>query len=136
MDYLLFVNEAESIVEVEPPAGFVAHLRARLPADRRGRSLAEIAIVPRSALATDLAPPAPLFVYPCSFMIYAPAFDGLPAEVRTAVYRRLFAVLDGDVSGPRYDHLTAAGRQAVRTILLDTKNDIPADLRAAPAAAQ
>ena len=44
-----------------------------------------------------------------------------------------FAVLDGRVTGPRYGHLTPPLRQAVREILLDTKTDIPADLRATPA---
>ena len=136
VDYLLFVGEAESVVEVTPPAGFVEHLRARLPVDGQGRSLAEIAIVPRSPLATDLAPPAPLFVYPCSFMVYAPAFDGLPATVKAAVYRRLFAVLRGQVTGPRYARLTPPRRQAVSEILLDTKTDIPADLKSAPPVGQ
>ncbi len=128
-DYLLFVGEAESSVEVSPPPGFVEHLRSRLPVDHRGRSLADLAIVPRSALATDLAPAEPLFVHACSFMVYSPAFEGLPAAVKTAVYRRLFAVLLGQVTGPRYAHLTAPRRQAVREILLDTRADIPVDLR-------
>jgi hypothetical protein len=136
VDYLLFVGEAESAVEVTPRPGFAARLRARVPADSRGRSLAEIAIVPRSAPATDLAPPARLFTYPCSFMIYAPAFDGLAAPVKEAVYRRLFAVLAGEVTGPRYAHLTPALRQAVREILLDTKTDLPPGLRTAAVARQ
>lgn len=136
VDYLLFVGEAESAVELTPRAGVVEHLRGRLPRDTRGRSLTGVAIVARSPLATDLAPPTRLFIYPCSYMIYSPAFAGLPAAVKDAVYRRLFAVLRGEVTGPAYAHLTPPLRQAVLEILLDTQADIPGDLGPAALARQ
>lgn len=131
VDYLLFVNEAAPAVEVSPRPGFQEHLRARVPADARGRSLADLEIVPRSNLATDLVPPTRLFRYSCSFMIYSAAFDGLPAEVKDAVYRRLFAVLDGHITGARYAQLTPPLRRAAREILLETKADLPGAVRTA-----
>ena len=115
-DYLLFVGEAPAVVEVTPRPGFAEHLRARTPKDRRGRSLAELDLATR------------LLRYPCSFMVYADAFDGLPPEARDAVYRRLWEVLSGADAGPRYAHLSAADRRAIREILRDTKSDLPADL--------
>ena len=119
-DYLLFVGEATPVVEVTPRPGFAEHLTARTPKDRRGRSLGELDLVTR------------LMRYPCSYMVYSEAFDGLPAPVKRAVYRRLWEILTGKVTGPRYAHLSGATRRAIRQILRDTKADLDATLRAAP----
>ena len=61
--------------------------------------------------------------YPCSYLIYSPAFDALPAESKDAIYARLAAVLTGKVSDARYRHLSASDRQAILEILRDTKTD-------------
>ena len=42
-------------------------------------------------------------------MIYSPAFDGLPAEVKGAVYRRMWQVLSGQERGAKYARLTPGG---------------------------
>ena len=52
--------------------------------------------------------------YPCSYMIYSAAFDGLPGAAKAAVYRRLTSVLSA----------TPAGRDAIQ-ILRDTKPGFP-----------
>ena len=113
-DYLLFVGEATAVVEVTPRPGFAEHLLARTPKDRRGRSLAELDLATR------------LLRYPCSYMVYTDAFDGLPLRAKDAVYRRMWDVLSGADADPRYAHLSAADRRAIREILRDTKSR-PAD---------
>jgi hypothetical protein len=115
-DYLLFVGEATPVAEVTPRPGLAEHLRARTPKDRRGRSLADLDLASR------------LLRYPCSYMVYTEAFDGLPPPVKAAVYRRLWEVLSGVDPAPRYAHLSAADRRAIREILRDTKSDLPAGL--------
>jgi hypothetical protein len=54
-------------------------------------------------------------------MIYSPGFDGLPDEVRAAIYRRMKAVLSSTAAAPAYAHLSAADRTAILEILRDTK---------------
>ena len=113
-DYLLFVGEVPPVVEVSPRPGFAEQLEARFPKDRQGRSLGQL------DLATRLAR------YPCSYMVYTEAFDGLMPVVKEAVYRRMFDILSGNDTQARYAHLSPADRRAVTEILRDTKADIPA----------
>ena len=96
-------------------SAFAARMSARGPRDRRGRSLYELDLERR------------LLKYPCSYVIYSPAFDGLSPLVKAPIYRRLWAVLSGDVTDARYQAaLSPADRQAVLEILRDTKPDLPA----------
>jgi hypothetical protein len=53
--------------------------------------------------------------YPCSYLIYAPAFDALPADAKKAIYGRMREVMASRMS--------AVDRQAVMEILNDTKKD-------------
>lgn len=110
-DYLLFADEAPMAVPVVPHPAFAAQRLARVPHDRRGRSLGAL------DLSTRLA------TYPCSPLVYSEAFDALRADVRQLVYARMKAVLDGQVSRTRFPTLTAADRRAVREILAETKAD-------------
>ena len=66
-----------------------------------------------------------LFKYPCSYMIYTPAFDALPPAAKSAVYSRLWEVLSGKDMSPRYKGLAPADRKAIISILLETKRDLP-----------
>jgi hypothetical protein len=52
--------------------------------------------------------------YPCSYMIYSPAFDGMPPTAKKAIYARMREVLD---------RFTATDRNAILEILHDTKQD-------------
>jgi hypothetical protein len=63
--------------------------------------------------------------YPCSYMIYSAAFDGLPVEARKAVYRRLWEVLSGQEQSAKYARLSLADRRAIVEILRETKKDLP-----------
>jgi hypothetical protein len=111
VDYLLFVDEPRLPAPVKGASGFAERFPASGPRDRRGRSLRELDLQTR------------VLKYPCSYLIYSPAFDALPAESKSAIYARLAAVLTGQVSDARYQRLSASDRQAVLEILRDTKTD-------------
>lgn len=111
VDYLLFVDEARLPAPVTGASGFTERFSALGPRDRRGRSLRELDLQRR------------LLKYPCSYLIYSPAFKALPSESKAAIYTRLSDVLNGKVTGARYQRLSAADRQAISEILRDTKSD-------------
>jgi hypothetical protein len=98
---------------VKGGSGFAEAFTAKGPRDAQGRSLRDLDLRRR------------LFKYPCSYMIYTPAFDGLPAAAREAVYSRLWEVLSGREKQPRYKVLSLQDRQAIVSILRETKRDLP-----------
>lgn len=71
-----------------------------------------------------------IFRYPLSYLVYSSAFDALPEPSKGYVYARLFEVLTGRDQGPDFAHLSAEDRQAILSILLETKPGLPADWRA------
>ena len=111
VDYLLFVDEPPLPAPVTGASGFTERFSALGPRDRQGRSLRELDLERR------------LLKYPCSYLIYSPAFDALPSESKVAIYTRLSDVLNGKVTGERYRRLSAADRRAIAEILRDTKSD-------------
>jgi hypothetical protein len=113
VDYMLFVDEAPLVGPVKGSSGFAEAFAARGPRDGQGRSLRDLDLRQR------------LFKYRCSYMIYTPAFDALPPAARTAVYSRLWEVLSGKDASPRYKGLAAQDRQAIVSILRETKKDLP-----------
>jgi hypothetical protein len=112
--YLLFAEETGLTEPVRGTSGFAEEFAKRGPFDKRGRSLRDFELTTR------------LFKYPCSYLIYSPAFDGLPTSVKERVFKRLWDVLTGKETGKDYAHLTAADRQAIKEILIDTKPGLPA----------
>jgi len=117
VDYMLFVDEAPLPTAVQGSSGFAERFSARGPKDSRDRSLYQLDLRTR------------LLRYPCSYMIYSDAFDGLPAGARDAVYRRIYAVLSGAEQTPRYSRLSPSDRRAIIDILQETKRDLPAYFR-------
>lgn len=113
VDYALFVDEAPLTATVEGVSSFARTFPAAGPRDTRGRSLRDLDLTTR------------LMRYPCSYMIYVEAFDSLPAGAQGAVYRRLWDILSGAITGPRYAHLSAGDRRAIIEILRDTKPGLP-----------
>ena len=101
-DYLLFRDAVPPPARLTPRPGFAAQFTAKGPRDSRGRSLREL----------DLS--TQLLKYGCSYMVYAPAFDGLPAAARQAVYARMRARLQNPA--------TTGGRETI-AILQETKPD-------------
>ena len=114
VDYLLFVDETPLAAPVAGSSGFARRFSEMGPKDQRGRSLRELDLQRR------------LFRYPCSYMIYAPSFDALVPEAKSAIYERLWAILSGSERDRQYARLTPADRQAIVEILRDTKKDLPA----------
>jgi hypothetical protein len=102
VDYLLFVGEAPLPDKIEGHSGFTEKFASQGPTDSKGRSLRQFDLEHR------------LMRYPCSYMIYSPAFDGMPDRAKKAIYARIREVLGG---------FPAAERNAVLEILRETKKD-------------
>src|SRR4029077_8156202 len=104
--YLLYTDEARLTESLKGTSSFADEFAKRGPFDKKGRSLREFDLAIR------------LFKYPCSYLIYTPAFDGLPESVKERVYRRLWVVLTEKETGKEYAHLSSSDRQAIREILI------------------
>jgi len=113
VDYLLFVDEAPLTGPVKSGSGFPERFAKAGPRDKQGRSLRDFDLRRR------------VFQYPCSYMIYTPAFDGMPPLAKDAVYNRMWEVLSGREKQPRYRGLSLADRRAVVEILRETKPGLP-----------
>jgi hypothetical protein len=113
VDYLLFVDEAPLAGKIEGTSGFTEMFSGEGPRDSRGRSLRQLDLERR------------LMRYPCSYMIYSPLFDGLPAAAKDAIYSRMWEILSGQDKQPAYNRLSQADRRAIVEILRDTKKDLP-----------
>jgi hypothetical protein len=114
VDYLLFIDEAKLTETVRGGSGFAERFSMSGPRDRKGRSLYELDLRRR------------LMKYPCSYLIYSPAFDALPPAAKAPIYKRMWEVLSGQEQDPRYrEALSLADRRAIVEILRDTKKDLP-----------
>ncbi|HEY7285037.1 MAG TPA: hypothetical protein VH497_06335 [Vicinamibacterales bacterium] len=113
VDYFLFVDEEPIPSPIKGTSGFAEVFAKRGPVDGQGRSLRQLDLGHR------------LQRYPCSYMIYSPAFSALPDAVRAAIYRRMWEVLSGHDSAPKYARLTEVDRRTVIEILRGTLHDLP-----------
>ena len=111
--YMLFADEAKIYDPIQGVSTFTETFPKRGPRDRRGRTLREFDLKTR------------LFRYPLSYMIYSETFDAMPDVVRERVYRRLYEVLSGKDGSKTFERLSAADRQAILEIVLDTKAGLP-----------
>ncbi|MFN0168583.1 MAG: hypothetical protein ACKV22_19335 [Bryobacteraceae bacterium] len=111
LQYLLFSDEVPLKGKVQGTSQFTKEFAKQGPRDRKGRSLRDLDLEKR------------LFRYPASFLIYSDAFQQLPPAVKEHAYKRLYEVLSGKDASKAFAHLSAADRQAIREILLDTKPD-------------
>lgn len=111
--YLLFVDEAPLKEPIQGNTTFAESFSARGPRDSKGRSLRDFDLTKR------------MFRYPLSYIIYSEAFDGMPDSAREKVYRKLFDVLMGKDSRPKFARLTPAHRRSIMEILRETKPNLP-----------
>ena len=109
LDYMLFRHEALLEGPVRSSNRFSEDFARGGPRDRRGRSLRELDLKSR------------LFRYPCSYLIYSPAFDELPQVLRNYLWQRMAQILTGRDQSEPYGTMPASDRAAVLEILLDTK---------------
>jgi hypothetical protein len=113
-DYMLFTEEVNLPRPVKGNSGFAELFSSKGPRDKQGRSLRDLDLAHR------------LMRYPCSYMIYSPMFDALPAPAKEMVYARLWEILSGKDRDQKYARLSPADRTAVIEILRDTKKGLPA----------
>jgi hypothetical protein len=113
--YMLFAGETALTHPIEGTSTFAADFAKRGPRDSRGRSLREFDLKTR------------LLRYPCSYLIYSSAFDGLPSEAREYIYARLFQILTSADKAEEFSHLSRADRAAILDIIRQTKPDLPAN---------
>lgn len=113
VEALLLVNEAPLSARIRGTSGYARQFGESGRRDAKGRSLRDLDLNTR------------LFRYPCSYVIYSEAFDGLPDEMRQYVWQQLWNVLTSEESNEKYAHLSAADRAAIVEIIRGTKNGLP-----------
>jgi hypothetical protein len=109
---LLFSGEASITSPITGTSSFRETFSAAGPRDSQGRSLRDFDLQTR------------MFKYPCSYLIYSPAFDGLPVVMKTYITTRLREVLEGTDGDAAFSHLSAEDRLAILKILQETKPDL------------
>ena len=109
VDYMLFVDEAPLPSRIAGTSGFTERFSQSGPRDSKGRSLRQLDLQTR------------LLRYPCSYMIYTSAFDGLPALAREAIYTRMWEILSGADRSKQYARLSLIDRQTVVEILRENQ---------------
>jgi hypothetical protein len=114
LEYMLFRREALLDGPVQGATPFVAEFQRGGPRDSHGRSLRELQLKTR------------MFRYPCSYLVYSPAFDGLPQEMRNYLWMRLEQILTGREPSEPYASMAESDRTAVLEILRDTKPEFKA----------
>ena len=95
VDYMLFVDEASLPDKIQGTSGFAETFSARGPRDSRGRSLRQF----------DLQ--RQLMRFPCSYVIYSEAFDGMPDQARSTSYKRMWQILSGEEKSYKYSALSS-----------------------------
>ncbi len=111
--YLLFAEEAPLTAPIKGTSGFTAAFPLQGPRDKKGRSLRDFDLKTR------------LFKYPCSYLIYSPAFDALPSSLKANIYGRMWDILTGKNTSADYRNLSPESRRAILEILADTKSGLP-----------
>src|SRR5690606_4177685 len=81
LEYLFMCDEFALTSPVNGSSDFSKEFESRGPRDSKGRSLRDFDLETR------------MFRYPCSYMIYSKAFDGLPDQVRSRVLEKLQEIL-------------------------------------------
>lgn len=106
---LLCSGEVALTSPIKGSTSFASDYAAAAPKDKKGRSLGQLNLQSR------------VLEYSCSPMIYSSAFDGLPVEAKTQIFKRLHEILDGKDTSKPFAHLTDQGRKAIAEILSETK---------------
>jgi len=111
--YLLFADEAPL-----PPGGIKPDptYRADFLANRRRNA--------EGASLKDLDLETRMFKYRCSYMIYSPAFQGLPSVLKARIYSLMRKALTTNADS-EFAYLVTSEKQAIRSILKSTLDDLP-----------
>jgi hypothetical protein len=108
LDRLLFRKEAVLPEGVVGSAAFREAFAAGARRTSDGRSLRDFDLRGR------------MFVYRCSYLIYSEMVAALPEPLKSRLFERLKAVLEGTELPDRYSHLSVAERQGILAILRAT----------------
>ena len=112
--YLLYCDEAPLTGKLAGTSSFAEDFSALGPRDPQGRSLRDFDLERR------------MFRYPCSYLVYSEAFEALPQPVKDHFWQRLWEIVSEQDKSETFAHLSTADRQAIREILLATKQNLPA----------
>ena len=122
LHYLLFSGEASlgglDAKKVSASSPFVREFTARGVRDSKKRSLRDFDLHDR------------IFRYPCSYLIYSEAFDAIPEPAKGYIYHRLLEVLSGRDQSAEFASLSPQDRQAILSILAETKPGVPDEWKA------
>jgi hypothetical protein len=111
---MLFVREAPLAGPMKGSSTFTSDFQSTGPRDHLGRSLRDFDLQHR------------LFKYPLSYLVYSASFDALPDAARQAIYSRLVEILTNKDESTEFNHLSQADREAILSILSDTKPEFSA----------
>ena len=111
---MLFADEARLEAPVTGTSGFAREFASTGVRDKSGRSLKDLDLKHR------------MFRYPCSFLIYSEAFDALPRPALEYFYQRLWEILTAKDQNDGFRALSRSDRQAILSILRQTKSGLPA----------
>jgi hypothetical protein len=117
LQYLLFRDEAPLHGPIKGTSSFARQFARLGPHASGGRSFRQFDLNSR------------LFRYPCSYLIYSPAFDALPDPMKEFLWLRLEQILSGKDHSSAYAAFAEADRQAVFQILRETKPEFAAWLK-------
>ena len=109
---LLFVGSPGFENPIQGTSIFASDFMAVGRKDAQGRSLRDFDLQTR------------LFRFPLSYLIHSPEYDALPAQARAYVNGRLMSILRGEEGGSDFGHLSEDDREAILSILRDTKPEI------------
>ncbi|MGB4709995.1 MAG: hypothetical protein WBH50_23355 [Fuerstiella sp.] len=123
VEAVLFVDEAPLTSLISGTSGYTEMFSKSAVRDSTGRSLKDLDMNRR------------MFKYPCSYLIYSDAFDGLPQQTQDEFWKQLWAVLSNDNQAQEFAHLAASDRLAIAEIIQQTKPNLP-DYWNPPAAAR
>jgi hypothetical protein len=111
--YLLFAEEEPLNEPIEGNADFVREFTSKAIRDKQGRSLRDLDFKTR------------MFKFPCSFLIYSPAFDAMAAPIKDVLLQKLHDILTGKNTDEQFARVKPEDRKAVLEILRETKPNLP-----------
>jgi len=111
--YLLFAEEAPLSDPIEGNPEYIRHFTSLGIKDSKGRSFRDLDLKTRT------------FKYPCSFLIYSPAFDAMAEPIKEVVLQKLHDILTGKNTEEQFARVGAEDRKAILEILRETKPNLP-----------
>lgn len=112
LESLFFVHEVALVDTITGSSAFADNFQARGPQDSQGRSLRDLNLATR------------IFEYPLSYLVYSDAVKALPQTVKAHLFNDIRRVLSGELQDAAFAHLDSGKREAITSILRETKPEI------------